>query len=99
MVQYLAYKVGEPFVFVQAYRVMAHQAEGGRTRLIRVLALGVDQFIVLPERLGQGLGTRMLKASPRSCWRDQSSPEAWKAEPCRGLHRAGAGCSQSRASR
>lgn len=62
VVQYLAYEAGEPFAFVQAYRVMAHQHEGWWPDETDPHALGVDQFIGLPERLGQGLGTRMLKA-------------------------------------
>lgn len=62
VVQYLAYEAGVPFAFVQAYRVMAHQAEGWWPDETDPHALGVDQFIGLPERLGQGLGTRMLQA-------------------------------------
>jgi len=62
VVQYLAYEAGEPVAFVQAYRVMAHQSEGWWPDETDPHALGVDQFIGLPDRLGQGLGTRMLKA-------------------------------------
>ncbi len=62
VVQYLAYEDGEPFAFVQAYRVMAHQAEGWWLDETDPAALGTDQFIGLPDRLGQGLGTRMLRA-------------------------------------
>ena len=62
VVQYLAYEAGVPFAFVQAYRVMAHQAEGWWLEETDPCALGIDQFIGLPERLGQGLGTRMLHA-------------------------------------
>lgn len=59
--QYLAYEDGTPFAYVQAYRVMAHQADGWWLDETDPCALGVDQFIGLPERLGQGLGTRMLR--------------------------------------
>lgn len=62
VVQYLAYEDGVPFAFVQAYRVMAHQHEGWWLDETDPCALGVDQFIGLPDRLGKGLGTRMLRA-------------------------------------
>jgi RimJ/RimL family protein N-acetyltransferase len=62
VVQYIAYEGEQPFAFIQAYRVMAHQAEGWWPDETDPFALGVDQFIGLPERLGQGLGTRLLQA-------------------------------------
>ncbi|MNX66130.1 Aminoglycoside N(6')-acetyltransferase type 1 [compost metagenome] len=62
VVQYLAFEGDEPFAYVQAYRVMAHQAEGWWLDETDPNALGTDQFIGLPDRLGQGLGTRMLRA-------------------------------------
>ncbi len=60
--QYLACEAGVPFGFIQAYRVMAHQAEGWWPDETDPGALGIDQFIGLPDRLGQGLGTRMIRA-------------------------------------
>lgn len=60
--QYLSCEDGEPFGYVQAYRVMAHQGDGWWLDETDPNALGVDQFIGLPHRLGQGLGTRMLRA-------------------------------------
>lgn len=62
VVQYLACEEGEPFAFVQAYRVMADQEAGWWPDETDPHALGIDQFIGRPERLGQGLGTRMLRA-------------------------------------
>ncbi len=62
VVQYLACEDGEPFGYVQAYRVMAHQSEGWWLDETDPNALGVDQFIGLPDRLGKGLGTRMMRA-------------------------------------
>lgn len=62
VVQYLACEDGIPFAYVQAYRVMAHQEEGWWLDESDPCALGTDQFIGLPERLGQGLGTRMVRA-------------------------------------
>ncbi|MDY7225041.1 GNAT family N-acetyltransferase [Hyalangium rubrum] len=62
VVQYLAYEGDVPFAFVQAYRVMAHQHEGWWQDETDPCALGIDQFIGLPDRLGQGLGTRLLRA-------------------------------------
>ena len=47
---------------VQAYRVMAHQADGWWLEETDPHALGIDQFIGLGDRLGRGLGTRMLRA-------------------------------------
>jgi RimJ/RimL family protein N-acetyltransferase len=62
VVQYLAYEDGEPFAYIQAYRVMAHQADGWWPEETDPFALGVDQFIGPPDRLGRGLGTRLLQA-------------------------------------
>jgi len=62
VVQYLACEDGVPFGFIQAYRVMAHQAEGWWLDEKDPCALGVDQLIGLGDRLGKGLGTRMLRA-------------------------------------
>lgn len=62
VVQYLACEDGVPFGYAQAYRVMAHQADGWWPDETDPFALGVDQLIGLEERLGQGLGTRMLRA-------------------------------------
>ena len=62
VVPYLACEDGVPFGYVQAYRVMASQSEGWWLDETDPYALGVDQFIALPERLGKGLGTRMLRA-------------------------------------
>lgn len=62
VVQYLACEDDVPFAYIQAYRVMAHQAEGWWLDETDPRALGVDQFIGLPERLGQGWGTRLLRA-------------------------------------
>lgn len=60
--QYLACEGGEPFGFIQAYRVTAHQADGWWPDERDPGALGIDQFIGEAERLGQGLGTRMIRA-------------------------------------
>lgn len=60
--QYLAYEGEAPLGYLQAYRVMAHQAEGWWPDETDPTALGIDQFIGLPDRLGQGLGTRMVRA-------------------------------------
>ena len=62
VVQYLACEDSEPFAYIQAYRVMAHQADGWWLEETDPCALGTDQFIGLPDRLGQGLGTRMLQS-------------------------------------
>lgn len=62
VVQYIAHEDGEPFAYIQAYRVMAHQAEGWWLEETDPFALGVDQFIGPGDRLGQGLGTRLLQA-------------------------------------
>lgn len=63
VIQYFAYEGGgEPFGFIQTYRVMAHQADGWWVEETDPHALGIDQFIADPARLGQGLGTRMVRA-------------------------------------
>lgn len=62
MVIYLALEAGEPVAYVQAYRVMVSQDEGWWVDERDPYALGVDQFIGPADRLGQGLGSRMLRA-------------------------------------
>jgi RimJ/RimL family protein N-acetyltransferase len=59
---FLAWEGDVPFAFAQAYRVMAHQADGWWTSETDPCALGIDQFIGLPERLGQGYGTALIRA-------------------------------------
>lgn len=59
---YFACEDGKPFGFIQAYRVMAAQADGWWLDETDPCALGIDQFIADSDRLGQGLGTRMIRA-------------------------------------
>src|SRR6185503_19467118 len=54
VVQYLACEGGVPFGFIQAYRVMAHQAEGWWPDETDPHALGIDQFIGEADRIGRG---------------------------------------------
>lgn len=61
-VHYLACDGDVPFAFVQAYRAMADQAAGWWPDETDPHALGIDVFVGLPERLGQGWGTRTLRA-------------------------------------
>lgn len=68
--QYLACDALEPVAYMQAYRVMAHRADGWWLDETDPCALGTDQFIGLPERLGQGLGTRLLRAFIRFLFED-----------------------------
>lgn len=95
VVQYLAFEGDSPFAFVQAYRVMAHQAEGWWIDETDPNALGVDQFIGLPDRLGQGLGTRMLRAFVAFLFDDprvtsvQTDPEPENARAIRSYRKAG----------
>ncbi|MDI1446413.1 GNAT family N-acetyltransferase [Polyangium sp. 6x1] len=62
VIPYLACEDGEPFGFIQAYRVMAGQAEGWWPDETDPYALGIDQLIGDPDRIGKGLGTRMIRA-------------------------------------
>jgi RimJ/RimL family protein N-acetyltransferase len=61
VVQYLACEDGLPFAYIQAYRVMGGQDEGWWPDETDPCALGIDQFIAEAHRLGQGLGTRMIR--------------------------------------
>jgi GNAT superfamily N-acetyltransferase len=70
VVQVIAYEGDMPFGFIQCYRVMAHQADGWWQDETDPFAVGIDQFIGLPHRLGHGLGTRMLRAFVHSVFRD-----------------------------
>lgn len=61
-IPYFSYRDGEPFGFIQAYRVMAHQKDGWWLDETDPFALGIDQLIGEPTLLGQGIGTQMIKA-------------------------------------
>jgi RimJ/RimL family protein N-acetyltransferase len=93
--QYLAYEGDTPFAFVQAYRVMAHQADGWWLDETDPFALGTDQFIGLGDRLGQGLGTRLLKAFIRFLFADprvtsvQTDPSPENARAIAAYRKAG----------
>ncbi|TKD00094.1 GNAT family N-acetyltransferase [Polyangium fumosum] len=62
LLPYLACEDGQPFAFIQAYRVMATQADGWWLTETDPCALGIDQSIGDPDRIGKGLGTRMIRA-------------------------------------
>ena len=64
VLHYVVREGGVPVGFIQAYRVMApdHAPAGWWPDETDPCALGIDQFIALPDRLGQGLGTRMIRA-------------------------------------
>lgn len=61
-IPYLALEDDAPIGYIQAYRVMAHQRDGWWLEETDPCALGIDQFIADPERVGRGLGTRMIGA-------------------------------------
>jgi RimJ/RimL family protein N-acetyltransferase len=95
VVQYLAFLGDEPFGYVQAYRVMAHQADGWWLDEQDPHALGSDQFIGLPARLGQGLGTQMLRVFMAFLFEDprvtsiQTDPEPTNARAIAAYRKAG----------
>lgn len=95
VVQYLACEAGEPFGYVQAYRVMAHQADGWWLDETDPNALGIDQFIGPQDRLGQGLGTRMLQAFIAFLFEDprvttiQTDPDPQNARAIAAYRKAG----------
>lgn len=62
VVFFLVCEGGVPVGFAQAYRVTAHHSEGWWLAETDPCALGADQFLADAHRLGQGLGTRMLRA-------------------------------------
>jgi RimJ/RimL family protein N-acetyltransferase len=61
-VQYIAVEDDSAVGYVQAYRVMAHQHDGWWLDETDPCALGLDAFIGVADRIGQGVGTRMLCA-------------------------------------
>ena len=58
-------------------------------------ALGIDQFIGLPDRLGQGLGTRLVRAFLDVLWGDprvttvQTDPDPENARAIAAYRKAG----------
>jgi RimJ/RimL family protein N-acetyltransferase len=93
--QYLAYEGAEPVGFIQAYRVMAHQDEGWWPDETDPYALGIDQFIGIPDRLGQGLGTRIVRAFVAWLFEDarvttvQADPDPTNARAIASYRKAG----------
>ncbi len=69
-VAYLVYRNNEPFGFIQAYRVMAHQKDGWWLEETDPCALGIDQLIGEPDLIGKGVGTEMIKAFVARLWSD-----------------------------
>ncbi|UQA54913.1 GNAT family N-acetyltransferase [Polyangium aurulentum] len=59
---YLACENGVPFGYIQVYHVMTSQESGWWLDETDPHALGIDQFIADADRLGKGLGTRMIRA-------------------------------------
>ncbi len=79
--QYLAYDDETPFAFIQAYRVMAHQDEGWWPEETDPCALGIDQFIGVPEKLGRGLGTALVRAFVTKLFDDDPRVTRVQADP------------------
>lgn len=97
VVQFIAHDGDVPFAYVQAYRVMAHRADGWWLDETDPRALGIDQFIGLPDRLGQGHGTRMLRAFLARLFEDprvtsvQADPDPTNARAIAAYRKAGFG--------
>ncbi|MDB5213122.1 MAG: family N-acetyltransferase [Myxococcaceae bacterium] len=95
VVQFIAREGDEPFGYIQCYRVMAHQADGWWLDEADPFAVGIDQFIALPDRLGQGLGTRMLRAFIDRIFEDprvtriQTDPDPTNARAIAAYRKAG----------
>jgi aminoglycoside 6'-N-acetyltransferase Ib len=62
LAQYLATLDGEPIGYVQSYQAAACHADGWWLEVSDGGVFGLDQFLADGARLGQGLGTRMVRA-------------------------------------
>lgn len=95
LIPYLACEDGQPFAFIQAYRVMATQADGWWLDETDPYALGIDQSIGDPDRIGKGLGTRMIRAFLEVLFADpratkvQTDPEPTNARAVACYRKAG----------
>lgn len=95
VVQFIAHEQGAPFGFIQCYRVMAFQHEGYWLDEKDPFAVGIDQFIGLPDRIGKGLGTRMLRAFIARTFEDprvtsiQTDPDPRNARAIAAYRKAG----------
>jgi RimJ/RimL family protein N-acetyltransferase len=95
VVQYLACVDGEPFGFIQAYRVIAHQHEGWWLDERDPHALGIDQFIGDEQLLNRGLGTEMVRTFVDGLFSDarvtkvQTDPDPDNARAIRCYRKAG----------
>lgn len=59
---YLALQDGRPIGYIQSYTVMGNASEGWWPDETDPGARGIDQFLADGDRLGQGLGTAMVRA-------------------------------------
>ena len=100
LAQYLATLDGEPIGYVQSYQAAACHAEGWWLEVSDGGVFGIDQFLADGARLGQGLGTRMVRAFVERLFADprvtrvQVDPSPANARAIRcyekaGFHRVG----------
>jgi aminoglycoside 6'-N-acetyltransferase len=92
---YLACEGVEPVAFVQAYRVMAGQSDGWWVDETDPRALGIDLFIGPAERVGAGLGVRVIRAFVAFLFEDprvtaiQADPQPANERSIAALRKAG----------
>src|SRR4051812_23165019 len=88
--QYVAVLDGEPIGYVQSYQAVACHSDGWWIDLRDPGVHGIDQFLADPAKLGQGLGTRMVRAFVAKLFEDprvtriqtDPSPENGRAIRC-----------------
>lgn len=69
-VPYFAYDGEQVIGYIQAYKVMVDHGEGWWPDADDPGALGIDQFLCDGDRLGQGLGSRMVRDFLAFQWED-----------------------------
>jgi aminoglycoside 6'-N-acetyltransferase len=61
---YVAHEAGEPVAYLQSWRPTAHDEEEWFATVPHD-AVGIDMFVGPPERIGRGVGPRVLRAFAR----------------------------------
>lgn len=70
LVPYFAYEGETAMGYIQAYKVMFDHGPGWWADARDPFALGIDQFLADGDRLGQGLGTRLVREFLAYQWQD-----------------------------
>src|SRR3954467_11273289 len=95
LAQFIAVLAGEPIGYPQSYQAAACHGDGWWLEVTDPGVFGIDQFLAHPAALGQGVGTRMVRAFVGRIFEDphvtrvQADPAPENARAIRCYEKAG----------